>query len=481
MNPAQYGRNGDNTMVHMNNREVAGLEALARANGTNLTINPTTGYPEAFNILPTLAGIAGGAIAGPWGAALASGATTAATTGSLEQGLLAGVTAGAMGGIGNELAATGAEAAGQGMMDQAAADFVAADAQALADAGISGAQAADALNVAHGAEMAGSGIDATSFINQPPPVTEMSSMTNPNPQNFVPAPGYGQTTTPQWNVTTPDMAKVNAPLTPSKYGQMYEGGKSLLSDSSGKKLGEFVSSQKIPLATAAAGTAGQAQYAAAQEMEGKKQAMDREKAAKLKATQDVIRRNYANVGRALPTNPYTGQPVFAGGGLIGLVEGGRPYDNQQFEDEYAAAMSQEPWYRSLPADMVEGIFGIKDPYVLNKILEAKRARAREMQSEDYAAGGAVRPFDSAPRYLETGGMLGDGMSDDIPAMIDGDQPAALSDGEFVVPADVVSHLGNGSSDAGAQQLYAMMDRIRQARTGNKEQGKEINPKKMMPA
>jgi hypothetical protein len=73
------------------------------------------------------------------------------------------------------------------------------------------------------------------------------------------------------------------------------------------------------------------------------------------------------------------------------------------------------------------------------------------------------------------------MSDDIPAMIDGDQPAALSDGEFVVPADVVSHLGNGSSDAGAQQLYGMMDRIRQARTGNKEQGKEINPRKMMPA
>lgn len=84
-------------------------------------------------------------------------------------------------------------------------------------------------------------------------------------------------------------------------------------------------------------------------------------------------------------------------------------------------------------------------------------------------------------YLETGGRVGDGMSDDIPATIDGSQPAALSDGEFVIPADVVSHLGNGSSDAGAQQLYSMMDRIRQARTGTKEQGKEINPTKMMPA
>jgi hypothetical protein len=84
-------------------------------------------------------------------------------------------------------------------------------------------------------------------------------------------------------------------------------------------------------------------------------------------------------------------------------------------------------------------------------------------------------------YLETGGRVGDGMSDDIPATIDGTQPAALSDGEFVIPADVVSHLGNGSSDAGAQQLYDMMDRIRQARTGTKEQGKEINAKKMLPS
>ena len=69
----------------------------------------------------------------------------------------------------------------------------------------------------------------------------------------------------------------------------------------------------------------------------------------------------------------------------------------------------------------------------------------------------------------------DGMADEIPAQIEGDQPAALSHGEFVIPADVVSHLGNGNSDAGAKKLYEMMDRIREARTGTKEQGKKINP------
>jgi hypothetical protein len=82
------------------------------------------------------------------------------------------------------------------------------------------------------------------------------------------------------------------------------------------------------------------------------------------------------------------------------------------------------------------------------------------------------------RYLRGGT---DGMADKISTTIDGDQEAALSHGEFVIPADVVSHLGNGNSDAGAKKLYAMMDRIREARTGTKEQGKKINPDKFLAA
>ena len=73
----------------------------------------------------------------------------------------------------------------------------------------------------------------------------------------------------------------------------------------------------------------------------------------------------------------------------------------------------------------------------------------------------------------------DGMADQIPATIDNNQPAALSDGEFVVPADVVSHLGNGNSEAGAQNLYSMMDRVRTDRTGNPEQGRQIDPNKYL--
>ena len=78
-------------------------------------------------------------------------------------------------------------------------------------------------------------------------------------------------------------------------------------------------------------------------------------------------------------------------------------------------------------------------------------------------------------------VQGDGMSDDIPANIDNEQPAALSEGEFVIPADVVSHIGNGSSEAGAKEFYGMMDRVRMARTGRKKQSPEIDPERFMPA
>ena len=90
-----------------------------------------------------------------------------------------------------------------------------------------------------------------------------------------------------------------------------------------------------------------------------------------------------------------------------------------------------------------------------------------------AHGGAAKH----PRYLQG---ATDGMADKLSTSIDGEHPAALSHGEFVIPADVVSHLGNGNSEAGANQLYKMMDRIRVARTGTKQQGKRINPEKFTP-
>jgi len=99
----------------------------------------------------------------------------------------------------------------------------------------------------------------------------------------------------------------------------------------------------------------------------------------------------------------------------------------------------------------------------------------EPDVQPYRGGGIVS--------LAQGGYMPgrtDGMADRVPAKIEGQRPAALSHGEFVIPADVVSHLGNGNSQAGADTLYQMMERVRKQRTGKQRQAPKINPNRMMP-
>jgi hypothetical protein len=111
------------------------------------------------------------------------------------------------------------------------------------------------------------------------------------------------------------------------------------------------------------------------------------------------------------------------------------------------------------------------PGVKQEVQEAADGGIMGYSLGGYAHGGN-------PRLLRG---PGDGMSDNIPATIANRQPARLADGEFVVPADVVSHLGNGSTEAGAKHLHKMMDKVRVARTGKKKQGTQINPSKFVPA
>jgi hypothetical protein len=105
--------------------------------------------------------------------------------------------------------------------------------------------------------------------------------------------------------------------------------------------------------------------------------------------------------------------------------------------------------------------------------EALRNLVRSVQNGevDAAAGKAEGTVNGA----------GDGMEDLVPASLEGQQDVMLSEGEFVVPADVVSGIGNGSTDAGADRLYDMLDRVRQSRTGTREQAPQINAPEMMPA
>ena len=442
MNPAQFGRYGDNTMVHMNNEEVAGLASLAKSMGRELTTNPVTGYPEAFSLkdaLPTIVGLGASAMMpgiSPWVLGSLVGGTTAATTGSLEQGLLAGVTAGAMSGVGGELAAQGAGGApipemttSQAVFDQAGKQI---GSQVVPDVAKNQAVSAAQQNAAR---LAGQGMDQATLGRV------MESQYGGQ---------LGQDITGRIAGRASSQAM---PFGTTKAGQMFQGAKNLLSDPSGKALGSFAKSQALPLSTAGLAKAGQMQQASIEASGDAREQAEADRQRRLEQTRAGIRQQYADVGRDLPINPFTGRPVFATGGIIGLMGGGRPAD---------AAPSAPPQMAPEQMAFLQALMGG------SKDVEDLQAKAK-------AAGGKA-----AGGYLN-GGSVGDGMSDDIPATIDGTQPAALSTNEFVVPADVVSGLGNGSSDAGAQQLYAMMDRIRKARTGTTEQAPEINAKKYMPA
>lgn len=171
------------------------------------------------------------------------------------------------------------------------------------------------------------------------------------------------------------------------------------------------------------------------------------------------------------TNPLTGEPT------VGMRGGGTGADalkdlmgSRDAMDKYTLQYAQEGGPAALAAKAQGGDY--------NAMLALKKLRGTP--NANYAGGGIA----NLGGYSDGGRMLkgpGDGMSDSIPASIQGKQPARLADNEFVVPADVVSHLGNGSSDAGAKKLYAMMNKVRKARTGKAKQAPAIKADKYMPA
>jgi len=187
----------------------------------------------------------------------------------------------------------------------------------------------------------------------------------------------------------------------------------------------------------------------------------------------------------------------AEGGIMRLAVGGS-VDDEIGGDYSAMGMDQ--------GNMQKGLFGLG--YAeggISEILEDAKAQGLTLEAYQniYGRGNAIDKMQKALKegmmvnpgmarggisslggYSDGGRMLkgpGDGMSDSIPASIANKQPARLADGEFVVPADVVSHLGNGSTDAGAKQLYAMMDKVRKARTGKKKQAPAVKANQYMPA
>jgi hypothetical protein len=176
---------------------------------------------------------------------------------------------------------------------------------------------------------------------------------------------------------------------------------------------------------------------------------------------DMLKNGLGSVGKFIDENPKTSA---AAAGLGGYLLGQKKNAGVPEMQHYNGPLSK---FHYNPSSYT--------PTIAQPPTNPYRA-----QYTSYAKGGIA----DLGSYSDGGQMLkgpGDGMSDSIPANIANKQPARLANEEFVIPADVVSHLGNGSSDAGAKQLYNMMDRVRKARTGTKKQGRQISPNKYMPA
>lgn len=233
--------------------------------------------------------------------------------------------------------------------------------------------------------------------------------------------------------------------------------------------------------------------------------------------QTPISRNVISDVSDTGVNPMTGEMQFASGGIASYSAGG-----ESALDYYERMTKQKerlPSGRSDPGAHYAGDVGIifdtdpdtrsLDPVTAAQVRMAKVNKRANMQTPGMKRPTPMGQINMVPVTMKAernspdtteaaqGGIMslggyaaggnprllkgpGDGMSDNIPATIAGKQPARLADGEFVVPADVVSHLGNGSTEAGAKKLHQMMTNVRKARTGNPKQGKQINPNKYMP-
>jgi len=131
-------------------------------------------------------------------------------------------------------------------------------------------------------------------------------------------------------------------------------------------------------------------------------------------------------------------------------------------------------------DVIQG--EVQDPDQQKVILGQFVAQFGQQALQDLV--GKVQSGEIGGEPKEGDGMVtgaGDGMADMIPASLGQDQDVLLSDGEFVVPADVVSGIGNGSSDSGSDKLYEMMDRVREMRTGGTTQPPAVPSQMMLPA
>jgi len=474
---ASLGRNGDSMLVHMSPDEFQGLQGLAMAQGGSLTINPDTGLPEAFKLknvfkaaLPIAAGFmfpgfGTSFMGGILGKGIAAGALTGAGIAALsgENPFLGALTgglggyggAGLAGSAGKFGAGTGA-GAGAGARTTAEANF--ANMQNISPFTPSGVAGAQTVSPALTSSAAGTAVPGSLGYDPTLVLDELSGAVAPNSAAYLNAsptsPFVSQT--PGLNTSTLGIKEI-----PSGLGQATAGGGGYAGELSGslQTAGEnFGNLMKNPLDVMGDyGYGSSALLAGGPLLAGMEPSDLGYGPAPLYNDPDKGKYRGPQGQLNLSDKFDTGLRLAAEGGYINGYATGGTIQSGGIRDIYGTPDNQPTISPGLSG------FGLGR---LNNL--AGEQAMTQAQTLGYARGG----------YLDG---AGDGMSDSIPATIEGKQPARLADGEFVIPADVVSHIGNGSSKAGSKRLYAMLDKVRHARTGNKKQGKEINPAKYMPA
>ena len=469
---AAQGRGPDSQLVHMSPREVAGLQALAMAGGGSLSINPDTGLPEAGfldKMLPMLLGVGAMALTGgaaapamtglfgmgmPATVGLGVGALQAARTGSLEKGLMAGLGAYGGAGLAGGLMAAGAGAGAAGAGTGAGmAGSVGPQTAAIDALGAPMTQAATSVTPSIGAGTLGTGTYDT-----------VGNVLNAGIQNSAVgsvAP-VASPLTPFPHAAMPSAATAPTSSFSSNLSQMGRG-LTNLTEPAGREAFMGQAASKSAEATGIGGGKGLLKYGAAAAapmlMSGTKTKMPDE---------DSERFNYAfDAGRTEE-------------GYVDPVTGQRRYFNPTYTRYAAAGGPVEEMSAANVYDMQNARGGVSDMGIDN-------STGMQVMADGGLAALAGGGISNLGDYSDGGRLLkgpGDGVSDSIPAMIGRRRPARLADGEFVVPARIVSELGNGSTEAGARKLYAMMDRVQRARgktTGKGKVAKNSRADKHLPA
>jgi hypothetical protein len=548
-------------------QEVAGLQALAKAHGGSLTVNPDTGLPEAgflSSILPMIAGaaLAATGVGAPLAAAMVGGGYGIAT-GSLSKGLMAGL--GAFGGAGlagglMSAGAAGAGAAGAGAAGAGAAGAMVPQTAAQLGAGFESAMAAQGITPTIGATGASMGAQTAGQLGagfQNSMAAQGITPTAVNPIQPLPAPVQTVTQVPTFSDNISQMGRGIENL-----GSV-EGRTAFMGNAASKGVE----------AAGVGGGSGLAKYglaaAAPMMFQDPPKLPEKDKLEPFVYSYDPGRASDPQAGY---TGAYTGERTYftptynrtaAGGGLMDsgpvqamsdrneaqtlmanngqmFAEGGKtkaersveenPYYTMsgQSGDAFKYLMGQMPaaapaaampkpttppllqptlqpigrtstaltgatsdaTLRPYTFDPVTGTYTALP--IIKPEFETPAATVQQpFESYGMAHGGIASLAQGGQSHLgdySDGGRLlkgpGDGVSDSIPATIANKRPARLADGEFVVPARIVSELGNGSTEAGARKLYAMMDRIQKARKksiGKNRVAVNSRAEKMLPA